>query len=167
MKSILLIILLLFHFEQNDIYIKSTYIDKTKIKILFNDKTNIKTKIKKENSKRYFNVNNNRIYLDVDIKAKCHINIDSLIKIETIRPKYNSNYLPIIYLVFIINENGKIIYQGLDREFCRDDYQNEFDRVMKFIKADFDPAVVDGKRVSSLIKFHINYYQLFDNEKKR
>ena len=68
-----------------------------------------------------------------------------------------------MYLVFIIDENGKITQKGLDRELPSDDYQKEFIRLMKLIKTEFEPATIGGKKVASFLKMNINYYKLFDN----
>ena len=152
-----------FFFQKEDTYIRSTNIDKIKVTINLSDFTVLKLNIKKQNTKRYFMLNNQKIFIDVTSEAKSNENIDSVLKVNTIRPALKfGEPLQIIYLVFIISENGKIIYKGLDREFLVDDYQKEFFRLMTLIDSNFEPAVLNNKKVASILKLKINYYELFE-----
>jgi hypothetical protein len=165
MKSFVILLLVSLLFPMRDTaYIKFTRIDKNGISIHFDDSTSLKCPITKEKSKRWFCLKEkSKIYLDVDNEAKWKVNIDSLLKANTIRPKLHiGEMLPIMYLVFIVDENGKIFLSGLDREIPQDDYQKEFFRLVKLINADFEPATLGGKKVASVFKYNVNYYTLFD-----
>ena len=166
MKSLLFVLLTTAIFPINDtIYIKSTITDKGCITINFDNLSSLKCQIKKDSHKRWFSLKDGyKIYLDVDHEAKLKMNLDSFLRANTLRPQLHlGEPLPIRYLVFIIDENGKITQKGLDRELPSDDYQKEFIRLMKLIKTEFEPATIGGKKVASILKMNINYYKLFDN----
>lgn len=146
-------------------YIKSTLLNENFITINFSDSLSLKCDIKKENSKRYFLLRDNKkVYLDVDKTVQWIENIDSLFKVNTLRPDLVlGEPLPIMYLVFIFDEDGGIIYQGFDREFPQNNYHKEFFRLMTLVKGKVEPATVNGKKVSSILKLNINYYKLFED----
>ena len=129
------------------------------ISINYTDSCVLRFKIKKEISKKYFQLKDDKkIYLDVDEQAKWNQSIDSLFRSNTIRPQLRfGEPLPIIYLVFIIDENGKVLYKGLDRELPPDEdyYQKDFFRLIKLVDCQLEPAILNGKKVASMLKILI------------
>ena len=144
------------------LYIKYIQFDKHSITINYTDSSVVKCPIINEKGKKHFLLNGKTIYIDVDLEAKWNLDIDSLLRVSTLRPDHNSPYLPIMFFVFIIDEDGKIINQGIERKAPQDDYQKEFERLVKSINCKLTPAVVNGKNVASFLKIQTDYYQLLD-----
>lgn len=143
-------------------YIKSTLIDKDFITLSFYNSASLKQKICSEKSKRYFWLNEKKIYIDVDQKAHWNNDVESLLSINTIQPQFIPDYLPVIYLAFIVDENGKVIYKGMDRDLPEDEYQKEFYRLMTLICEDLEPAIINEIHVASILKIHFDYYSILD-----
>ena len=163
MKSILISLFIIFLFQNKNDYINSSTIYNNKVIISFYNSPTIVCKVKKEKRKKYFTINNKNIFIDATKPAIFKQNIDSFLKLNSIRPDLElGEPLPIIELVFIVDDGGNIIYKGLDKGSYSDNYQKEFFRLMTLVNFRLEPAMIDNKKVSSIIKLKINYYDLFN-----
>ena len=166
MKYVILVIVSILYssISAQTAYIKSIKTDKQSIVISYFDTIKTAFALEKDSFKRCFTFDSiHKVYLDVDKQAKSINSIDSMLKVNTIRPHYNCQYLPIMYFIFIIDKNGEIINKGFDRELELDEYQKEFYRLMRLINNKFEPSLVNGEKVASLLTIQIDYYKLLYN----
>ena len=160
-----LIILSFNIYSQNiidDSYIRSTYTKKNKIKVFYTD-SNLSTccivkqyKIKRQSCYKYFILNNETIYLNVDTMAKYKGDIIDIFKENLNTPIGIPNGSVDVYLVFIVDSLGNIIDKGFDRSVIINDHQKEFFRVLKLLNGRFEPAMINGKKVSTLFKYYFH-----------
>jgi hypothetical protein len=141
--------------------IVSTKTSGKEFRVNYSDKKTEIFKILKDKKRRYINVKNKRYYWDVDSIAYSKENIKNIIKANTSRPEFGSSYLPIMYMIFMIDEDGKVVAQGLDREFPNDAYQKEFTRLVSATNFIFHPAKIGDTKVASVLKINVDYYSLF------
>lgn len=142
-------------------YISYVVEKKSKINIAFNDSTVLTFKVNQTPKKNFQFNDTTCVYLDVDTLAKPKLKIDSILCVHTFPPEtYYNCGVSALYLVFIIDKDGKILHKGVNGQpICpgSEEYNRSFYEAMTHIKLDFLPAKVKGNNVASLRRMVLSY----------
>lgn len=176
MKNFLLTIILVSSLNSYGQLITSFSIadDKAHLVIQKNNKEceDFELKISKHSNYAFFEYNNDSVYLDVEKSAT--LDEDQLLNYFASNMEKSDKRINVtssFYLRFIINENGDVVEKGIQSwTECgkNDDWlYSELMGTLANSNFSFKPAIVNGKNVSSIVFFKLDYYEIpfLENDK--
>ena len=110
----------------------------------------IKLKVHHKKDQKYFLLNGEIYYININIKHDFSKVLCDKIDLKVDHSR-NENYMPSISVIFFINSNGKIIQKGLLRPDFSNNYYNEVVKNALFSsneKIVFPSLLINGEKVS-------------------
>jgi len=122
-------------------------------------------RIKKDKGHKYIIINDQPVFLDYSVAPKYEADMLKFFKDNFKEQNTIRRNSPFIFLVFIIDNEGKIVSMGFNRNVYMDSYQRQFFHLLKQVNGKFSPAEIDGKKVACLYSFYFNYEELMVGQK--
>ncbi|HLG03918.1 MAG TPA: hypothetical protein VI731_10015 [Bacteroidia bacterium] len=159
MKVLIALLILTVLFTGNpEKYIAEIIPSKTSIKITFQDSSSNEFALHQDQY-RYFFLEKNKIYLEYDSMPHAFLSIDSILNANAVRPSsYYDAGVNSMFLVFVIDVEGKTLYKGFDRDaIANEEWEVLFNNIMKRCITEFIPAKVKSKNVGSIYRMCFTY----------